>query len=429
MPKATGKRSAQGAGTIRKKTVQRNGQAYTYWEARITTGRDPGTGKQIQRSFSGKTQAEVRKKMQAAAVAIDDGSYFEASKLTFGRWLDVWLDEYQTDKKYLTTKHYRSQVETHVKPKLGSVKLSDLTPLHLQKFYNELLRSGKRTPKKGADGKPVKDKNGKTVYETVGLSPKSVRNVHGCVIKALNVAIDVGYLKTNPAERVTLPRVEKTEIKPLTDGQVSEFLKAVHADSCAAILRTIIFSGMRESEALGLTWDCVDFDAGTIKVCKQLQKRSIKDGGTVFASLKNDKARTITAAPSVMAILKQQEAEQKQQRLRAGKAWEGWQTEEERKTALVFTTEIGTPITPTTLRRHFKAIAGEIGAPDCRVHDLRHTFAVLSLQNGDDVKTVQENLGHATAAFTLDVYGHASERMKRESSARMEAYIKAVSEG
>jgi integrase len=75
---------------------------------------------------------------------------------------------------------------------------------------------------------------------------------------------------------------------------------------------------------------------------------------------------------------------------------------------------------------HFKKLVAEIGVPDCRVHDLRHTFAVLSLQNGDDIKTVQGNLGHATAAFTLDVYGHVSERMKDDSAARMEAYIKGL---
>ena len=75
---------------------------------------------------------------------------------------------------------------------------------------------------------------------------------------------------------------------------------------------------------------------------------------------------------------------------------------------------------------HYKKLAAQIGAPDSRVHDLRHTFAVLSLQNGDDVKTVQGNLGHATAAFTLDVYGHVSEKMKEDSSARMEGYIRSI---
>ena len=66
------------------------------------------------------------------------------------------------------------------------------------------------------------------------------------------------------------------------------------------------------------------------------------------------------------------------------------------------------------------------GLPKVSSHNLRHTFAVLSIQNGDDLKTVQDNLGHATAAFTLDVYGHVSEKMKEDGAARMEAYIKAL---
>ena len=78
------KKSAKGGGTIRKKTVTRNGKEYTYWEARVTTGRDPGTGKQIQRSFTGKTQAEVRKKMQVAAVAVDEGTYTAPQRI-YGR--------------------------------------------------------------------------------------------------------------------------------------------------------------------------------------------------------------------------------------------------------------------------------------------------------------------------------------------------------
>ena len=183
---------------------------------------------------------------------------------------------------------------------------------------------------------------------------------------------------------------------------------------------------MREGEATGLTWDCVDFKAGTIKVCKQLQHRSKEAGGLTFAPLKNDKARIIKPAPFVMALLDSRKREQVQHRLQAGDAWNGWHTEEERKTALVFTNEIGDKIYGQTAYNHYKQVAAKIGAPDTCVHDLRHTFAVLSLQNGDDPKTVQHNLGHATASFTLDVYGHVSERMKEDSAARMEAYIKAL---
>ena len=95
--------------------------------------------------------------------------------------------------------------------------------------------------------------------------------------------------------------------------------------------------------------------------------------------------------------------------------------------ALVFTTAGGSNLSPQTVYNHYKKLAFKIGAPDSRVHDLRHTYAVLSLQNGDDVKTVQGNLGHATAAFTLDVYGHVSDRMKEDSANRMQGYIESVS--
>ena len=91
---------------------------------------------------------------------------------------------------------------------------------------------------------------------------------------------------------------------------------------------------------------------------------------------------------------------------------------------MVFTNLQGGYLIPKRVYLHFKSAAVAIGAPDARVHDLRHTYAVLSLQNGDDIKTVQENLGHASAAFTLDVYGHVSDRMKKESANRMEEYIR-----
>lgn len=416
MAKKTAGRAAHGAGTIRKKTVTRNGQEYTYWEARVTVGKDPGTGKQIQKSFSGKTQKEVREKMQAAAVAVNENDYFEPSKMTLSIWLDLWLKEYTGDKKYLTVKHYTAQVETHIKPALGAVKLGKLTAPQIQSFYNELGRTGHRIEKKDC-------KTGKVSVEFEPLSAKSVRNIHGILTKALNTAVDVGYLKNNPADRVTLPRVEKKEIHPLDDAQIAAFFKAAENDEYCYLLRVIPFTGLREAEAMGLTWDCVDFETGTLKVNKQLVKRPKEAGGFTLAETKNSKIRVIKPAPYVMQLLKQRARQQLEQRFNAGTLWEGWKTEQERKTALVFTTLTGGNLSPQTVYNHCKKVLESIGAGDRCVHDLRHTYAVLSLQNGDDVKTVQGNLGHATAAFTLDVYGHVSEKMKEDSAARMQAYI------
>lgn len=172
--------------------------------------------------------------------------------------------------------------------------------------------------------------------------------------------------------------------------------------------------------ALGLTWDCVDFKAGAITVSKQaLLHETEEGGGFKLGSTKNGRSRNITPATAVMVLLKQHKREQAQQRLRVGKLWTN--------DKLVFTDEIGRPLTKSTVYRAFKKVAEEIGRPDARFHNLRHSYATAALRAGDDIKTVQNALGHATAAFTLDVYGHVTEEMKRESAARMDAYIKTVS--
>ena len=407
---------ANGDGTITKRTVTRNGKQYTFWEGRLTIGTDPGSGKQQRKTFTGKTQKEVREKMQSAAVAVNEGTFFQPAKITLAEWLDIWLREYTADKKYLTVKHYTAQCNTHIKPALGAVKLSMLTAPQIQSFYNDLGKTGKMITRKDT-------KTGKEIVTFEPLAAKSIRNIHGILIKALNVAIDVGYLRTNPADRVTLPRKEKKEINPLDDAQIAAFFKEAGNDEYCYLLRLIPFTGLREAEAMGLTWDCVDFEAGTLKINKQLVKRPNAAGGFTLAETKNSKIRVIKAAPMVMQQLRLRQSEQIEQRFKAGELWQGWQNDKERKTALVFTTATGSNLSPQTVYNHCKKVLERIGAGDRCVHDLRHTFAVLSLQNGDDVKTVQGNLGHATAAFTLDVYGHVSERMKEDSAARMEKYM------
>lgn len=394
-----GKKNAQGAGTIRKRTDGR-------WEARFTTGFDPATGKQIQKSIYGKSQKEVREKLTELTSEVDAGTYIEPNKMTLEQWMEIWLSEYMFDKKWSTVKHYKAQARTSIIPALGRYPLYQLDPHLIQTFYNSLLRGKGRA-------KP--------------LSPKSIRNIHGILSKCLSTAIKLEYMRRNPAESVTLPRVVKKEIKPLTDEQVRQMVAQAGNDGFGTLFKVVVFTGLRLGEALGLTWDCIDFQKKRLIINKQLQKRPLADGGFVFAPLKNDKARVIAPAPFVLALLKQWQQRQIKDRLKVGSLWEGWTTEKERQTSIVFTNDLGGHLHPQTVYNHFKKLAAAVGAPQARVHDLRHTFAVLSLQNGDDVKTVQENLDHATAAFTLDVYGHVSEGMKEASAQRMQQYIEAMS--
>lgn len=391
-------RNAQGSGTIRKKTVIRKGQEYTYWEGRVTTGRDSGTGRQIQRSFTGKTQKEVREKMQAAAVAINEGTYTTPQKMTVGQWLDIWQRDYLGSVKPLTVQTYNKNVRVHIKPALGAVKLEALDVHTVQGFINDLGRPH--------DGKP-------------GLAPKTVKCIHGILHKALQTAVKVGYLRFNPADSSELPRSERREIKPLDGEAIGAFMKAVQGHRFEAIYLTMLFTGLRRAEACGLTWEAVDLERGTIRIDKQLQNVPGHPGEYILAPTKNDKSRTITAAASVVELLKKHKAQQARDRLKAGPLWHDG--------GFVFTNEQGSHLAPSTLYHNYKKIVASIGMPGARLHDLRHSFAVASLRAGDDIKTVQGNLGHHAAAFTLDVYGHVTEEMKQASADRMEQYIKGIS--
>lgn len=385
------KRNAHGSGSLRKRS---NGT----WEARYIVGVDPGTGKQIRKSVYGKTQKEVREKLRAATAAIDEGTYFEPAKITVGQWLDKWMEEFSGDLKPLTVVSYQNQIRTNLKPYIGGLKLAALDALTIQKLYNSLhTGTNERTP----------------------LSAKSIKNVHGVLHKAMSKAVALGYIKHNPTSDCELPRVEKPEIKPLTDDNLTRFLAAIKGTKFERYYLVDIFTGMRESELLGLSWDNVDFRNQTILVERQLQREYVKGGGYIFAPLKNDKRRRIAPAASVFQILREQKRKQAEWKLRAGDLWDNPDN-------LVFTNEAGGHLTQFTVYKHFKRLVTEIGLPDTRLHDLRHSYAVLSLQNGDDIKTVQENLGHATAAFTLDVYGHVSEKMKRDSADRMESLIQSL---
>lgn len=390
-----GKKNTSGAGSIRKKTVVRNGTEYTYWEARFTTGFDPSTGKQKQRSITGKTQKEVAQKLRELTAEIDRGIYHEPCKMTLGEWLDIWQHDYLESIKPRTVECYQCQIENHIKPKLGSVKLEALTTPDIQRFYNSLTEKG--------------------------LSAKTVKITHGVLHKALQQAVAIGYLRFNPTDACSLPRVERKELKPLDDDSISAFLTAVKGNRHEILYLVTLFTGLRQGEVLGLTWDCIDFVCGTMLINKQLQLVKDDSGNRVYklVSTKNGRGRKITLAPTVVSLLRRQRAVQTEWKQAAGLAWQ--------ESGLVFTNELGEHLTHNTVYLEYKKIVRTIGRPDARFHDLRHSYAVAAIKSGDDIKTVQGNLGHATANFTLDVYGHVTDQMKRDSADRMERFIQSVS--
>ena len=244
--------------------------------------------------------------------------------------------------------------------------------------------------------------------------------VHEVLHHALKKAVELEYIPKNPAASCTLPRIEREEIKPLDDGQAAALLATAKGGELEHFITVALFTGMRLSELLGLTWDSVDMDRGTITVDKQIARLDHREAG-LFISPKSGKARTLTPAPSVMLELKAQRRRQLEAQLRAGPLWDN-------PYGLVFTGSTGGPLCQQYIYKRFKALIAAAGLEGVRLHDLRHTYAVNAIRAGDDIKTIQGNLGHATAAFTLDRYGHLTERMKQDSAARMEGFIKNVME-
>ncbi len=381
---------ANGEGSIRQRRS-------SLWEARYTIGVNEN-GKPIRRSVYGKTQAEVRQKLNAVVNDIDNGVYIAPDEMTVAEWFDIWLKDYNGSVKDSTRSQYSYQGRCHIKPAIGNKKLQKITAPALQRFINDCYDDGN------------------------GLSPKSCRNLHGVLHKLFNQAVLCGYIKHNPVSAVQLPRVEKKEMHILSGDNLKAFFAEIKGKAYENLFFCDVFTGLRESEIIGLTWDCVDFDKGIITIDKQFKRERQSQGGNQyrFDTLKNGKTRIISPAPAVFDCLKRERAEQAKNRLKYGSSYNNEHN-------LVFTNEVGGHLSPVTVYGCFKRRVDAIGCPEVRFHDLRHSYATISIQNGDDIKTVSESLGHATVAFTLDVYGHVTDQMKQDSADRMQKFIDSIS--
>lgn len=407
MAQKSNNRSIKGSGSIR---MRRRG----VWEARYTVGVDPGTKKQIQRSIYGKSRDEVRKRLNRIHSELDTGIYVDPVTLTVSEWANVWLNEYNNGVKETTKEQYLYQVVEHINPAIGALKLSAVSAPMIQKMYNDVMKPHKAYRK---------SKGGKTVRKVVpGISAKSVKNLHGVCHKMFAKAVLLHYIHTNPCDACELPRQVKHDIRPIEGKHFSDFLAEIKNDKFGDLFFVDVFTGMRQGEILGLTWDCVDFAAGTITVKQQLQQIRKRGGASEYKILppKNDKTRVLQPAPDVMKVLDKIRKQQAEYKLASGRTWENEKN-------LVFVNETGGHLIDNTVLKHLKAIVTKIGIPETRFHDLRHTYATNAIRIGDPIKTVSENLGHATVAFTLDIYGHVTPQMKQDSADRMQRLIDSCS--
>ena len=384
------KKAADGSGSIRQRPDGR-------WEARFTYTDE--LGQKRRRSIYGDTQKEVRQQLTAALKAADEGTYQVRPKYTLKMLMEEWRSVYGTAWKPRTADDYKRKSERYIIPALGDLQLTALTPATIQRFINQLSKGkGKQKP----------------------LSAKSVKNIHGILHSCLKQAVINGLIPSNPADNTNLPKSKRPELAPIMDDDIGRFMEGCKGERYGNLYLVDLFTGLRQSEILGLQWSDIDFDAGTIHVQRQLQKLRNKDE-YILLTTKNGKDRIVPFSSSVAAIFHQERRKQAMWRMAAGSAWDN-------SSDLVFTNETGGHLCHATIQKHFRRFRDSLGL-SCRFHDLRHSTAILALQSGCSVKSVSDMLGHYSSSFTMDVYADVSKAMQQDTRDRMEAVFKAAANG
>lgn len=377
-----------GEGTI---TALKEGR----WQGRVRYI-NPNTGEKLRKAVYGKTQKEVREKLKAFIKEIEKGVIPNNGKITFGEWLESWLEEHVKRTRRLTTwENYETITRVHIKPCIGQIQISKLQARDLQTMYNQKLDNGRVDQKGGLSGK------------TVGL-------IHLVCSMALEQAVKEGIISRNVADLVTKPKKVKKEIHPMSEEQIREFLIMCKDDRMFTAFYLLLSTGIRRGELLGLKWEDIDFENGRMCIQRSLAKTNTQRAQ--FHEPKTTRSkRMIPLTTDVVKELKKHKERQAEEKEKLGAAYS--------ENCMVFCREDGIPIYPDVLDNRFHKILARAGLPHFRVHDLRHTFATMMLKQDVHAKIVQEILGHSTISVTLDTYSHVLPGMKEESMKKMQAVV------
>jgi integrase len=336
------------------------------------------------RTLYGKTRQEVATKLARALSDRENGLTFDAGNMNLGEYLERWLaDSVRGTVRISTFERHEQIIRVHVKPALGRIGLKNLTPAHVRGLMTGKLEKG--------------------------LAPATVRKIHSTLHKALSQAISDGLIPRNAAD-VKAPRPTPKEMCPLSEGEARTLLEAARGDRFEALYALAITTGLRRGELLGLRWDDVDLERATLRVGRAL----VREGGRyALGETKTRRGRRrVNLTPRTVRALKAHHKRQLEVKIRLAGLYED--------RGLVFTTQRGTSVNPENLvKRSFKPLIKRAGLPEIRFHDLRHTCATLLLGRGIHPKLVQELLGHATIAMTLDTYSHYLPSMGNQAAGAM----------
>lgn len=342
------------------------------------------------------TKKDAERRLREILVQLDQGKWCEPTSITLGEYMRQWLDEkYAPERAANTVATARNLLRKYViDAEIGSVPLPKLTPWMIDRLVVGIVKAGK--------------------------APRTVKFVFDLVRAALNEAVRLQVIPANPAQAVKPPRVKYREVMPLSAEEKDRLLQAAKGDRFEELFILLLATGMRPGEALGLTWDDVDFENHTLTVRSSGAADTWdRDNSRRGPRTKTEGSkRTIPLLPSAAAALRRQRRKQAAEKLRAGELYEDHN--------LVFAAENGRPMDLKNLRRrHWQPVLRKAGLPEnTRLHALRHTFATTLLRAGEDVKRVAAWLGHRDAGFTYRVYHHyLPEKLGEAERLRLEAVL------
>lgn len=418
-----------------------------YYKFRLSE-RDPATGKYAWISKGGfDTEREAWKACRDAMRDADHGRIVKPSARTITQFLGEWLTAVEPSIDATTWRNWSDYARVYVVPHIGELRLQQVDEPTLLKLYAKLLAEGRikrdnntvmykywlQRTSRGEEPTPreVSMSCGTSIHAArdavrrfrsgvapkplpPGLSPKTVRNVHAFLHRALVDAVNWKYLIDNPASRVKPPRRPRTRRQVWNTEEIRTFLTSVRNDRFAALFLLELTTGIRRGQVCGLRWPAVDLDGGRI---------TVHDNRVVIGGHAVDKAggktrnadKTISIDPTTVAALRRWKETQDAEREFFGTDYPS--------TDYVFTQQDGRPVHPDSIRQRFDRLAVAAGLPRITFHDLRHSYATGALRAGVSPKIVSERIGHANVGFFLETYAHVLENDDREAAEQAASFL------
>ncbi|WP_149204922.1 site-specific integrase [Actinotalea subterranea] len=344
------------------------------WVGQIDLGPSPD-GRRRRPKVVGSTRQDVKEKLLALQETSRKGVDLHARHVTFSEAAELWMTrDVQGHVSDATLSNYASLLRGRISASLGDLPVSQLRAADVEKMLLEMQEAGR--------------------------SARYMRLARSLAERVLDYAVRRDVVDRNVAAKVRAPAGPTAERYGLTVKQARRLLKVAAEDRLGNLVTISLLLGLRPGEAAGLTWDQVKLKGKrpTITVAASLRRTPM--GALVLVPPKTRTSRrTLEIPPPVVAALKAQRAQQKGDRARVARGWQNTLN-------LVFTTEVGTPLDPSNVRRTYSRLAREAGLEHLHPHMLRHAAASLLSAAGVPIEDISDTLGHRSVAITAEVYRH-----------------------